>query len=190
MDSSLPNRPGSLRTCSRLGRTHLSAQVGDDDELLEHVLGQDVGEARLLDVVGRHVDVVRTQVQVGGGDGSHAPLRLGRKRLRLVVAGGRHDDLVAVDVGGARRGGRQLRLLFRLLLDLGDLLALLRRRGDLHTQDDVAYLGLRQRRYVHATDGRRDGRTRGQLTRGMGLSRNPTPIAHITRSCYTRMTSL
>jgi hypothetical protein len=41
-------------------------------------------------------------------------------------------------------------LFFRLLFDLGDLLSLLGRRGDLHAQDDVADFGLGQRRYVDA----------------------------------------
>ena len=75
---------------------YLGAEVGDDDELLEDVLGEDVGVAGLLDVVRRDVDVVGAQVQVGGGDGSDAPLSLGRERLRLVVTQRRRDDLVSV----------------------------------------------------------------------------------------------
>ena len=75
---------------------YLGAEVGDNDELLQDVLGEDVGVAGLLDVVRRHVDVVGAQVQVGGGDGSDAPLSLGREGLRLVVTQRRRDDLVAV----------------------------------------------------------------------------------------------
>ena len=87
--------------------TYLRAEVGDDDELLEDVLGEDVGVAGLLDVVGGHVDVVSAQVQVGGGDGSDAPLSLGREGLRLVVTQRRRDDLVSVLV---HRPAKQLKL--------------------------------------------------------------------------------
>ena len=76
----------------------MRSQVGDDDELLEHVLGQDVGVARLFDVVRGDVDVIGTEMQVGGGNGSHPPLGLGRKRRSLVVGRRRCDDLVTVFV--------------------------------------------------------------------------------------------
>ena len=63
-------------------------------------------------------------MEIGGGDGPDPPLRLRRECLRLVVARGGRDDLIAVFVDGDGRGGRQLRLLLRLLLDLGNLLPL------------------------------------------------------------------
>lgn len=44
---------------------YLCPQVRDADELLQDVLGQDVGVARLLDVIRRHVDVVGPQMEVG-----------------------------------------------------------------------------------------------------------------------------
>ena len=44
---------------------YLCSQVRDADELLQDVLGQDVGVARLLDVVRRNVDVVCPQMEVG-----------------------------------------------------------------------------------------------------------------------------
>ena len=44
----------------------LGSQVGNHDKLLEHVLGQDVGVAGLLDIVAAHVDVVGSQVEVRG----------------------------------------------------------------------------------------------------------------------------
>ena len=62
----------------------LGAQIGDADELLEHVLGHDIGEARLPDVLAVHVDVVDAQVQVGGRYGTHTPVRLGPKHRLLV----------------------------------------------------------------------------------------------------------
>ena len=127
----------------------LRAEVGDADEALQEVLGQNVREARLLDVVGRHKDVARAQMEVRGRDGSHAPIGLRREDLLLVVARGRDDDLVAVHVRRLGRDGRQLRRLARLLLlDLGDLLSLLRRRRNLGTENNVANLGLRQRVHV------------------------------------------
>lgn len=45
-------------------------------------------------------------------------------------------------VNSAGLCGRQLRLLFGLLLNLSNLLPLLGGSGDLHTQDDVPDLGL------------------------------------------------
>ena len=138
-----------LRVVGRTDAVHvagdLAAQVGDGDELLEHVLGQDVGEAGLLDVVGRDVDVVGAQVEIGGRYGAHTPLGLRREGGRLVVARGGRDDLVAVLVDRASGGGRELRLLLGLLLDLGDLLTLSGGRAYLHAEYDVAYLGLGER---------------------------------------------
>jgi hypothetical protein len=128
---------------------YLRAEIGDANEFAQEVLGQHVREAALLDVVGAHVDVVRAQVQVRGADGADAPLGLRREVLRLVVARRRRHHLVAVLVHRARRRRRQLRLLARLLLDLGDLLPLRARRRHLHPENDVADLRLRQRRHVH-----------------------------------------
>lgn len=42
----------------------LRSKIGDADELLENVFGQNVGVASLLDVVRRHVDVVSTEMEV------------------------------------------------------------------------------------------------------------------------------
>ena len=118
----------------------LGTKIRYDDELLEHILGEDVSEPRLLYVVRGHIDVVGSQVQVGGRDGSHSPLRLGGESLPLIVAGRGDDDFVPVFVDGACGGGRELRLFLRLLLNFGNLLPLLRRSRDLHAQDDVPNL--------------------------------------------------
>lgn len=59
----------------------LRAQVRDADELFENVLRQHVREATLLEVLRVDVDVVDAQVQVGGADCAHAPVRLAAKRL-------------------------------------------------------------------------------------------------------------
>ena len=126
----------------------LGAQVRNGHKLLQHVLGQNVRVARLLDVVRRHVDVVGAQVEVGGRNGPDAPLRLGAERLRLVVGRRARDDFVAVFVDRPRRRRSQLRLLFRLLLDLGDLLTLGGRRADLHAEDNVSNFRLGQRGHV------------------------------------------
>lgn len=72
------------------------------------------------------------------------PFRLGREGLRLIVGCGGSDDLIAVFVNSARLCGSELRLLFGLLLNLGNLLPLLRGSRDLHTQDDVTDLRLGQ----------------------------------------------
>lgn len=77
------------------------------------------------------------------------PLCLGGEGLGLVVGRGGGDDLVSVLVDGSGLRGRELRLLLGLLLNLGNLLALLRRRRDLHTQNDVTDLRLSQGGHVH-----------------------------------------
>ena len=52
--------------------------------------------------------MVCSQVQISRRDRPDSPLRLGRERLRLVVGGSGHDDLVSVDVGGASGSSCQL----------------------------------------------------------------------------------
>ena len=128
---------------------YLSSEIRDCDELLEDVLGQDVGITSLLDIIRWHVDMVGPEMQICGRDSPHAPLCLGGERCRLIVAGGWRDDLVTVFVHCTRRRGRQLGLLFSLFLDLGDLLSLSGGCWDLHTQDDVTDLRLSQRRNVY-----------------------------------------
>jgi hypothetical protein len=86
----------------------LGPQIGNHDKFLQHVLGQDVGVARLLDVVAAHVDVVGAEVEVGGADGSHPPLCLAGECVALVVAGGAGDDLVTVLVHRSCGGGGEL----------------------------------------------------------------------------------
>lgn len=70
------NRAGAhLSIVRRRNAVHetgdLGAQVGDGDELLEHVLGQHVRVPRVPSRLAVHVDVVHPQVQVGGADGAH-----------------------------------------------------------------------------------------------------------------------
>mmetsp|Transcript_13958 Transcript_13958/g.40458 ORF Transcript_13958/g.40458 Transcript_13958/m.40458 type:complete len:470 (-) Transcript_13958:5660-7069(-) len=141
-----------LRVVGRADAVHvagdLRAQVGDADELLQEVLGHHVRVAGVADVVRVDVDMVHSQVEVGGGDGADTPFRLGAKRRLLVRRRCRDDHVVAVHVGRLGRDGGHLAALARLLLDLGNLLPLLRWRRDLRAQDDVADLGLRQRLYV------------------------------------------
>ena len=42
--------------------------------------------------------MIGSEMQIGGGDGSDAPLCLGAERRRLVIRGRRSDDLVTVFV--------------------------------------------------------------------------------------------
>ena len=66
--------------CVHVCVPYLCAQVGDANELLEQVLRHHVGVPCLPQVIRVDVDVVHTQVQVGGADGTDAPLSLGPKR--------------------------------------------------------------------------------------------------------------
>ena len=56
------------------------------------------------------------QVQVGRGDGAHAPVGLGRVGLLLVLRGGGDDELVTMNVGGLGGDRSKLVLLAGLLL--------------------------------------------------------------------------
>lgn len=85
-------------------------------------------------------------------DSPHSPFRLRGEGLRLVIACGGGDDLIPVLVDGARLRGRQLRLLFGLLLDLSNLLPLLGWGRDLHSQNDIPDLRLGQRCYIHTVE--------------------------------------
>ena len=123
---------------------NLRAEISNADELLEDVLGHDVGVACLADVVAVDVDVVDAEVEVGSADGADTPVRLGAKRRLLVGGRGGDDELIAVHVGGLGGDGCHLARLLRLLLDLGNLLALLRGRGDLCAKNDVADFALRE----------------------------------------------
>ena len=65
-----------LHTHTHVSTTHLGSKVRYDDKFLQDIFGEDVGEAGLLDVIRGNIDVVGTQVEVGGRDGPHTPLRL------------------------------------------------------------------------------------------------------------------
>ena len=143
---------GELSSHRKSSSPDLGAKVRYDDEFLEHIFGEDVREASFLYVVRRDVDVVGPQVEVGGGDGSHPPLRLGGESLPLIVGGCRDNYLVPMFVGGAGGGCCQLRLLLGLLLDLCNLLSLLRGSRNLHSQNYVPDLRLCQGRHVHTAN--------------------------------------
>ena len=96
--------------------------------------------------------MIGPQVQISSGYRSYTPLSLGRECLGLVVGRCGHDDLITVDVGGSGGGSCKLRLFFGLLLDLSNLLPLLRGCWDLHTQNDVSDLRLGQGSYIHARE--------------------------------------
>ena len=127
---------------------HLCSQIRNDDELLQHILGQNVSEPRFLDIIGRYVNMIGSQVEIRRRYCSHSPLGFRRERVALVITRRRHDDFVAVNVRRFGRGCCQLRLILRLLLDFSDLLSLLRRSGDLHTKDDVSNFRLSEGSYV------------------------------------------
>ena len=70
--------------------------------------------------------MIGPKMQISGRYGPHAPLGLGGERLRFVVGGSGHNDLVSMDVCGACCGSCKLRLFLCLLLDFSYLLPLLR----------------------------------------------------------------
>lgn len=135
----------------------MGPKVGDDDEFLEDVLGEDVSEPRLFDIVRGDIDMVGPEVKVSGRYSPHTPLCLGRKCCPLVIRGCRDDYLISVFVDSTSGGGCDLTLLLRLFLDLCNLLSLLRGSADLHSQDNVSNLRLCQGCHVH-TRGWGEGR--------------------------------
>mmetsp|Transcript_39335 Transcript_39335/g.83813 ORF Transcript_39335/g.83813 Transcript_39335/m.83813 type:complete len:1257 (-) Transcript_39335:3240-7010(-) len=126
----------------------LSSEVRNADEGLQDVLGHDVRVARFSDVLTVHVEVVCSQVERGRRDGSNSPLRAGGEGLLLVRRASCDDHLLTVDIGGLGGDGRHLGHLLALLLQVGNLLSLDGRRSDLHTQNDIPDLALRQRSNV------------------------------------------
>mmetsp|Transcript_98960 Transcript_98960/g.262867 ORF Transcript_98960/g.262867 Transcript_98960/m.262867 type:complete len:658 (-) Transcript_98960:4864-6837(-) len=127
---------------------NLRPQVADADERLQDVLWHDIRVASLADVLAVDVQVVRPQVQGRCADRPDTPLCARRKRLLLVRRAGGHNHLFAVDVQRLGGDGCDLRHLLALLLKVRDLLPLDRWRCDLHAQNDVADLALRQRCHV------------------------------------------
>mmetsp|Transcript_15391 Transcript_15391/g.46046 ORF Transcript_15391/g.46046 Transcript_15391/m.46046 type:complete len:443 (-) Transcript_15391:2814-4142(-) len=130
---------------------NLGSQIGDADKLLENVLRHHVRIASLTNVLRVHVDVIGTEMEIGGRNGTHAPVGLAREHLLSVSRGGGHNDLVAVHVGGlAGSGGQLIGGVVRVLLDLGDLLTFV---GDadlkIGTEQNRLDFALCQRLNVH-----------------------------------------
>mmetsp|Transcript_59082 Transcript_59082/g.126987 ORF Transcript_59082/g.126987 Transcript_59082/m.126987 type:complete len:290 (-) Transcript_59082:3391-4260(-) len=124
-------------------------KIRDADERLQDILGHDVRVARLADILAVYVQVVRPQVQRRRTDGPHAPLCARCEGLLLIRRARGHDHLLTMHVGGLGGNCGDLRHLLALLLEIRDLLPLDRWRGDLHAEDDIADLALRQRGHVH-----------------------------------------
>jgi len=137
LDLFVVRRGDTVHKCGNLG-----AEIRSRDERSEDILWKDVGEGTcvILDVVVGDVDVLQTKRQMCRGDRADTPVRLAAEHLLLVV--GRSDGLdhVTMDVGCLRLDSGNLTLRFGRFLEGGHLLALLRRRGDLLTEDDIADL--------------------------------------------------
>lgn len=127
----------------------LSAQVCHADELVEDVLGHDIGVARLPDVIRIDIYVVDPQVQVGSADSAHAPVSLGGVALLLIGTGGSHHQLIPMHIHCLGADCSLLGACSCLLLNLSDLLALHGGRSDLSSQDDVPDLRLGQSAHIH-----------------------------------------
>mmetsp|Transcript_2955 Transcript_2955/g.8790 ORF Transcript_2955/g.8790 Transcript_2955/m.8790 type:complete len:598 (+) Transcript_2955:730-2523(+) len=138
-----------------VGRRHavhvagdLCAQVRDANKLLQQVLGQHIRVSVLGNVLGVDVDVVDPQMQVGCGDCADAPIGLATE-CGLLVRGGRGDDhFLTVHVDRLGRCGGRGGTVFRLLLDLRDLLPLQGWGRDVRPEDDVPDLALSERRHI------------------------------------------
>ena len=77
---------GILRRRNTIQKSRdLCSQVRDGDELLEKILGKDVGVALLLDVVRRDKHILGSQVKVGCSDRPDPPVSLAGEGLPLVV---------------------------------------------------------------------------------------------------------
>ena len=46
----------------KLQQPHLRSKISNDDEFLKNILGQDVGKARLFDVVRRDINMIGSQM--------------------------------------------------------------------------------------------------------------------------------
>jgi len=80
----------------------LGTKVGNADEFFEDVFRHYIGVAVFFDTFRRDVEVVGTEVKVGGGDGTHAPVCFGGKGFLFVGTGSGNDQFVTVYVCGFR----------------------------------------------------------------------------------------
>lgn len=95
------------------------AKIGGADERLHNVLREDESWQVVLDVVVGHVDVLKSQWNVGRRDGSNPPIRLTREDL-LFVRRSRHNlNLVSLDIGRSSLDRRDLVGSFGRFLNLG-----------------------------------------------------------------------
>lgn len=127
----------------------LNSEIADANELLEDVLWKHISEARLSDVIGIDVDLLGPQMKRRSCYGSHSPVCLGHELFFLVLARDLGHNLSAVHVSRLHSLGLKRGCLLVLFLDPLDLLLLNVDRGDLHSEDDVFDLRLREARHVH-----------------------------------------
>ena len=76
--------------------SYLTSQIRNGNKLFKHIFGQNVSEPGLFDIIWAHVNVVGSQMQIGGWYSANTPLSLGRKSGRLIVARRGGDYLIAM----------------------------------------------------------------------------------------------
>jgi len=81
---------------NRILKTYLRSEIGDDNELLEYIFRQNVCVTSLLYIIAGHIDMVGSQMQIGGRYGSYTPFGFAGEGGRLVVASGSRDDFISM----------------------------------------------------------------------------------------------
>ena len=63
-------------------------QITDHNKLFQNILRQNVGVSSFFDVIGTDINMICSQMQIGGRNGTHSPFRFGGKGIGFVVACG------------------------------------------------------------------------------------------------------
>ena len=127
---------------------NLGAQISDADEALEDILRQHICQPDFPQIIRIHIDVIRTQMHVGGADGAHTPLSFTGELFLLVLREGCDDHLGAVDISRTQR--LCLQLLHSCVLVLNPVHLLLLDGGwcYIHAQNYILDLTGRQTSHV------------------------------------------
>ena len=65
---------------------YLRPQITDHNKLFQNILRQNVGVSSFFDVIWTDINMICSQMQIGGRNGTHSPFRFGGKSIGFVVA--------------------------------------------------------------------------------------------------------
>ena len=66
--------------------SNLCSQIANHNKLFQNIFGQNVSVSSFFDVIWTDINMIGSQMQVGGRNSTHSPFSFGGKSIRLVVA--------------------------------------------------------------------------------------------------------